>query len=514
MTVETESPLKKYIRCRKVGFVPVDYSGFIFDDDIISRGTGLFPDVLSDFTEEQNYAPLTPCWRSIWFTVNVPEDCPPGDYPIEVSLKKSWIWDGDDRIDPLGTYTYTLKVLDAVLPPQTLKNTHWFHADCLAQAYHAAPFSEDHWRIIGNFMKNAAEHGINMILTPLVTPPLDTVPGKERMTVQLVRIRRDRGKYSFDFSLLERWIALAQSCGMKYFEMAPLFTQWGARFTPKILAEVDGRPARIFGWDVASDSAEYREFLSAFLPALTDYLRQKKLEDVTYFHCSDEPAPEHLETYRRARNLLKKLIRGFKSMNALASVEFYRKGLVDIPVPIETSFEDFEHEDVPEKWIYYCCAPCRTFSNRFIFMPSSRSRIFGALMYRYKIEGFLHYGFNFYNSGLSRFPIDPYKCNSADCFYPAGDSFLVYPGRDGMPEDSIRHEVFFEALQDQRALNLLESEIGREKVLKMLDAASPAGVFRMDQYPKGEESVLKLREKINRRLMKNTQSVTGGKRHQ
>ena len=71
-----------------------------------------------------------------------------------------------------------------------------------------------------------------------------------------------------------------------------------------------------------------------------------------------------------------------------------------------------------------------------------------------------------------------------------------------MPEDSIRHEVFYEGLQDQRVLEKLESLIGREKVLKELDRFSPAGKMKIDQYPKGEKAVTALRAKINELIRK------------
>ena len=88
-----------------------------------------------------------------------------------------------------------------------------------------------------------------MILTPLFTPPLDTEVGGERPTVQLVKVIQQNDQYSFHFTLLDRWIDLCLQCGIKYFEMTHLFTQWGAKYAPKIMAEVNGVETRIFGWD-------------------------------------------------------------------------------------------------------------------------------------------------------------------------------------------------------------------------------------------------------------------------
>lgn len=197
-------------------------------------------------------------------------------------------------------------------PAQTLLHTEWFHADCLASYYGVAPLSEEHWRILENFIRAAGEeHGINMLLTPVFTPPLDTAVNGERLTVQLVDVRRDAGVYSFGFEKLGRWAGLCRRHGVEYLEIAHLFTQWGAHATPKIMAVVDGQERRIFGWDVPAASAEYRAFLEAFLPALRTALEGMGYDkEHVYYHISDEPSPEHLDSYRAAKAQAEDLLEG------------------------------------------------------------------------------------------------------------------------------------------------------------------------------------------------------------
>jgi hypothetical protein len=500
LKVEVESAFGKALRIRKVGLVPVEYAGVSFDEDVISPEPGLYPDVLSDLDSEN--APALPSWRSLWITVDIPARCRPGIYPVKFTLLGGWPHRPGNEFSVCGTRTFSLEVLDAAIPAQKLKNTHWFHSDCLSSYYHVPVFSEEHWRIIGNFMKDAADHGINMILTPVFTPPLDTRIGSERPTVQLVGVTRTKGRYTFDFRKLDRWIKLAEKNGIRYFEISHLFTQWGATCTPKIIARVDGKEKRIFGWDVKAGSKEYADFLNAFLPELAAFLKKKRLRDRTYFHCSDEPCEAHLDQYKADKAIMTRHLKGFRIMDALSHVEYYRQGIVTTPVPSETRLEEFLAAGMKERWTYYCCGPTAVFSNRFIHMPSSRSRIFGTLLYLYEIEGFLHWGFNFYYSGLSRYPVDPYKCNDSGYFFPAGDAFMVYPGKDGKPEDSIRYEVFYEALQDQRVLEKLQSLIGRDAVLKELHKLAPGRKMKIDNYPKGEKAVLALRNKINTMLRK------------
>ena len=113
------------------------------------------------------------------------------------------------------------------------------------------------------------------------------------------------------------------------------------------------------------------------------------------------------------------------------------------------------------------------FKDRIIVLQAEPMPLFehgrmGTLCYVYDLAGFLHWGFNFYYSQYSRRLIDPFACTDADGAFPGGDPFLVYPGENGEPLDSIRHEVFFDALQDLRALELLEGKLGREGVLEFL----------------------------------------------
>jgi len=496
---EVESPLKKYIEVKRTELASVLHVGYGYDDDVLKREPGLFPDILLNCDEEFRLAQNQ--WRTIWVSVNIPENLKPGKYKITVRV---FMPSSENINDSLGEETFTIEVLDAVLPEQKLIVTHWFHSDCIAVQYGVPAFSEKHWELLENYFRSFTAHGSNMLLTPVFTPPLDTAVGGERPTVQLVKVTVTKGKYSFDFSQLDRWIKLAKKCGVKYFEISHLFTQWGAAFCPKVMATVDGKEKRIFGWDVASDSKKYTEFLSAFLPELVKFLKARKLQDNTFFHCSDEPGPASLEMYSKAVTLLRKYIKGFRVCDALSNVEFYNNGLVTTPIPAENHIEPFIEAGVNPLWTYYCCGQFDKVSNRFLHFPSSRNRIMGTLLYRYDCEGFLQWGFNFWYSVLSKHPVDVYHDTSSEYAFPPGDAFMVYPGPDGKPVESIHHEVWFEGIQDLRALRLLENMIGRKKVIAMLDKLSPDGKMTMMEYPRGEEAVLALRKKINDFIKKNS----------
>lgn len=496
LDMEIDSPLKKHIQVRTVESVPIRYAGCSFDEDIISNKTGLYPDLLVE--PEWPVRTVPNLWRSFWITARIPENCKPGKYPVKITLASV---EGEAK-ETFKVEDFTLEVLPAKLPKQKLIRTEWFHSDCLSTYYSTEAWSEKHWEAVGNFMKNAADHGINMILTPVFTPPLDTAVGGERPTVQLVDVKVCDGKYSFDFKKLKRWIDLAHKSGLEYFEISHLFTQWGAAFCPKIIANVNGKQKRIFGWDVKATSKKYQDFLNAFLPELTAFLKKCNIQKNVYFHCSDEPSINHLETYSAAVAILRKHLAGFKIFDALSNVEFYNMGLVTTPVPANNHIEPFVEAGIKNPWTYYCCGQTQKVSNRFVHMPSSRNRIMGTQLYRYDCAGFLQWGFNFYYAQYSLFPIDPFTVLDSNYAFPPGDAFMVYPGKDGMPLDSIRHEVFTEGLQDMRALRLLETKVPREKITAMLDKLSPSGKMTMEEYPRGEAAILGMREKINDMIRK------------
>ena len=187
-------------------------------------------------------------------------------------------------------------------------------------------------------------------------------------------------------------------------------------------------------------------------------------------------------------------------MDALSSYEFYKNGITDLAIPATNHIEPFIENNVPDLWTYYCGTQGYMVSNRFMAMPSYRNRVIGCQLYKFDIKGFLHWGYNFYNSALSFKKINPFMVTDALNVFPSGDSFSVYPGEDG-PLESLRILVFTEALYDLRALKLLESFIGRENVVKIID--EEAGMdLRFSKYPFKKEFVLKLRDRVNREIEK------------
>ena len=187
---------------------------------------------------------------------------------------------GKHRIDIIignRTVGVDVEIIDAELDFKDFIYTCWFHTDCLMSYYKFDVFSDEYWRVTENYLKTAAEYGMTCVLTPLFTPPLDTAVGGERPTVQLVDITLNKGEYSFNFDKLNRWIEMAERCGIRYFEFSHFFTQWGAKKAPKIMVTEDGEYKQLFGWKTKAMSRKYKTFLKAFSAELKKYIEERNL---------------------------------------------------------------------------------------------------------------------------------------------------------------------------------------------------------------------------------------------
>ena len=498
VTFYVTSPLD--VTVRQVGLVPVTLPYFDNSDGgYLKDDPGLFPDPLMPI-QKGTVRLMTGRWNSLFVEVKTGHH-PEKSYPVAF------------RFEPLSpAYApfkerLALQVIGKRLPKVDFNYTSWFHGDCLADYYHIPVFSEKHWTIMENHMRLAAEMGQTMVLTPLFTPPLDTAVGGERTTVQLVGVTKGPEGYRFDFSLLDRFVTTARRAGITAFEMSHLFTQWGGNSCPKIIAEVDGVTRKIFGWDDEALCEDYQAFLKAFLPALTAHFPLIGLNPGNVvFHLTDEPHKDHLPQYKKLKELVAPLVKGYTIMDAMSDYDYFADGITACPVVATSALAPFLTNKRPERfWVYYCCGQgTNGLSNRFIDMPGSRTRILGVQMYQEDVKGLLQWGLNFYSSQYSLKPIDPFKVTDADCSFPSGDAFIIYPGPDGEAIPSQRMILVHEAFQDMRALKLLESMTSRAHVMELIQKTAASfgfeGPLTFNDYPRGEDFLLTLRDEVNREI--------------
>jgi hypothetical protein len=191
--------------------------------------------------------------------------------------------------------------------------------------------------------------------------------------------------------------------------------------------------------------------MKQFLPEFKMFLDEEQLLDRSYFHLADEP--QSIANYRAAREFLRSEAPWMGVMDALSDVQYGQQKLTDVPISLIDAAQAYAEQGIPH-WVYYCCVPTGEYLNRFMDTPLPKVRMAGWTFYRLRAKGFLHWGFNYWNKLNDESAVDPFLDPTAGSSpgIPAGDPFVIYPGPDERPLDSIRWEVFAESLQDYALL--------------------------------------------------------------
>lgn len=442
------------VRIRRIGTVPMPHFNSETDPDPLDLdGIGAVPGLVPDPLFDESALLLGPGESAgFWVSVRIPETLAPGLYPIALRVDwKTGTWRPDREQKPV-LRTVRIRVHDLTLAPRTgFHVTQWFYADAIFDRYGTDYSQPRFWELCKAFLTNMAEHGQDSAYVPVFTPPTDGV----KRPSQLLGIRPGpRGTYRFDWSLVRRYVRLAKACGLTHFEWTHLFSQWGVRNALRIYKGHGETEELLWPAETEATSDVYRNFLKRFCPAFRSFLEKEGILDVSFFHLSDEPSgPEALQAYRNARTMMREVAPWMKFMDALSEIEYGRE--LDMPIPVIKTALDFRAAGI-ESWCYYCCGPRGPYLNRLLDTPAAKILMHGFLFYRWPFKGFLHWGYNFWQKTMSRTMIDPFTVTDG-ANWPAwayGDTFLVYPGENG-PIDSIRWELFADAMQDFRLLQTL-----------------------------------------------------------
>lgn len=450
---------------RRVGYVPQwNFTAGVPMDhqDGVGHIPGLVPDPLYP---DQQAVTGPQGTQAFWVTLRVPADAAPGAHSIPVRLAF-----GQDTAD----LEVTLDVRPLVIKPRKdFPVTHWWNADGIYDFYKVPAFGDEWFKIVEPYLVNMVSHGSNVVFVPLFHHRREVV---QRPAQLLVVTKLKDGAYTFDWSRVKRFVDLAKKCGFEEFEW-PHFWHMNIKPTGAILSCAepqrvytfrDGKAELVVPWDAPALGEEYVSFLKQFLPEFQRFLRQEKLDRISWYHVSDEPEgkPEDIKNFKDAHELLLDIAPWMKGriLDAISPIEYGRQRLVDYPIPNVAAAGAYRAEGIPH-WVYYCCGPKGTCLNRFFDTPLAKLRTGGFLYYHLEALGFLHWGYNFWyvmDLGFNAVPqnlIDPFTdgavgTTSGGEGEPYGDSFVVYPGKDG-PIDSIRWEVFAESLQDYTLLQTL-----------------------------------------------------------
>lgn len=505
-SLKIEGDLAPYVTVRDVRNLPVErpIQPEKIDAQYLRTTPGLYPDILTPLRYGGYIVLPRHKLRSLWIEADIPQNFNGnGKLHFSVYLHSASVGDVNDIVldtdTPIAENDVEIELVHTCLPKQTTKFTQWFYADCLASYYNVEVWSDKHFEVIENFLRVYAKRGRNMVYTPILTPALNVTPPYLRTPSQLVQVTVTNGEYSFDFSLLDRWIDILDRVGIPYIEISHFFHQKPVQYCAKVYATVDGEYRLLFGWDTMALSEEYLRFLREMIAAMITHLKKRGDDKRCYYHIADEPNQKTLAQYMKEKAAIKDLLKGYAVMDALSDVELYDSGTVEIPVPVTSEIGPFLERNIDELWTYYACNQVVDYSNCYLSMPSWRTRSIGMQMYKYNVKGFLHWGFNYYNNRGSGDAINPYLDLSGEDWVCAGDTFAVYPHSDGTALESIRLLLLEEAMQDIRAMQLCEQYYSHEAVVAAMEEELGASIT-FERCAHSEDEMLRVRERINRMI--------------
>ena len=475
--------LAPYATIRQVKNVAVQKPLGIYSDDNYLRTTpGVYPDVLVPFENGGEFGASCNVLNSLWIDVALPEDCTSlegrRDLTVTITRKSNNTVAGED--------TFTLDVINHKIGEEKTLHTEWVSADSLAHHYCVPMWSEEHWEIVEKYLTSARKNGVNVLHTP---------------TNSLIVITKTARGYRFNFKKFDRWLAMANRLGFKYIETNHLYSAGDGAYAESLYYFENGEKKNIRG--MRATDPEVVKLIRAYLKALVNHMKKVDDDKRLMFHIADEPALKNIDKFRASRDSIIDIIGNYVILDAIFDIEYYREGLVNSPVPITDHIKPFLEENVPHLWTYYCTGPQRRYSNRFIAQSGACTRSIGMQLYKYNIEGFLHWALCYYGAGDTDGYVEPYVDQNGGNWVPAGDTFLLYPAYSKAPYESLRLMILRDAFQDIRAMQEAEKYYSHAEVVRAIEEEF-GEVLEFGTCAKSSETMLKIRERINEMIRKVT----------
>ncbi|MFB3924369.1 MAG: glycoside hydrolase domain-containing protein [Terriglobia bacterium] len=454
-------------------------------EELIHSAPALFPDVLYEDLQSSLEAGRT---QSLWLTLTIPDDAPPGSHRAEVVVRE----DGIERIRA----PFRFVISAATVPSrQTLKVTNWFYLTDrqLRSHFNVRTLSEDWWTLIENMGRVLADHRQNMIVTPLT--------GFYFSKLSLIQAKLGPSGLEYDFSNFDRWVRTFQKAGViGYIEGSHVLRREDDGEDPTGPLKVDVfviEDGKAILKSLKPDDPRTPQALASMLTALHRHLEQNGWLKIYYQHVLDEVREDEMPTYREYAGIVHRAMPGVKTIDAVSAdrdLEVYEKSC-DVWVPVLGSFDHLvdrlqKHARAGgEVWFYTCLVPVGRYPNRFIDFSLVKVRQLQWLNFRYGLTGFLHWGGNYWPSDPWNETEPPIGGGSRTLMLPSGDAFITYPNPAKQSIlSSIRLEMMREAIEDYELLKSLEhkdpaaaAQLGSRMIRSFTDYVREPKEFRQIQ---------------------------------
>ncbi len=372
--------------------------------------------------------------------------------------------------------TFSIKVYPVQLPKlseSTFFYTNWFNLTRMEEQHQLERWTDSWFDMLYKYAKIMGHGRQNSISIP-----------RELFIYE-------NGKIILDSSKMIRFIEVFRSNGFKYFEAPHLMNRganddWG---DPELKVALTKK--RYYKEDGKKD-------IEVLMNLIHDFVITNNLTDSWLQHISDEPTSVNAECYKDVASQIKQIYPEIKIMEATNDRDGIA-GAIDIWCPLINDFQENEsffreRQKLGEKvLVYTCLIPGGKWLNRTLDMEKLRQVYFGWGASFYNTGGYLHWGLNQYyadpfNQSVVHHPAPGAGANN---FLPAGDTHIIYPGKNG-PLSSLRFEAHRIGCEDYDLLQLLKSKNSRvhDKLVSTLFTSYTDYNISLSDYRKTKKRLL------------------------
>ena len=369
--------------------------------------------------------------RPVWVTIPVAADAEPGFHDYRLSVRRA-------NGSVVASLPLTVKVLDRELPPPAQWKFHtdfWQQPYAVSRYYGLERWSPEHFEALAPYLRQLARAGQKPISTELFYEPWGD-QSHDKFDPMVQTARSADGSWVFTYDIFDRYVELADSCGLgpqiSCYSMIP----WDMSFRYIDLPSGEYRYLQ-----TTTDTPEYRELWRAFLVDFAAHLREKGWFDRTYIAMDERPLGAMLNAW----NLVQETVPGMKMALAGNYHAELTDKLHDYSITVRHQFpaEVLEARRAAgmNSTLYTRCtesAPNLLSNNQ----PADAARL-PLHCIALGTDGYLHWSW-------MNWPDKPLE-DSRFRLFSAGDTYLFYPG----PRSSVRFERYIDGVQQGEKIRLL-----------------------------------------------------------
>lgn len=411
-------------------------------------------------------------YQSIWVEGFVPNDSNISNTTLEID-----IYESKDYLKEkiLSSIKVNIEILNISIPKISESDFFldlWQHPSNWARMYDVEYFSDDHWFIIENNLKELASSGAKVI-TLIVSDYSWAGQGcykefknpSNLFELNIVNVYKGNDNHIYcDFTNLDKYLKLCFKYGIDAeIDIFGIIGNWDNFSFGNPLKDYKD-PIRISYYDENEKAYSYidcKDDLKEYLTQLFNHLYKLNIFDKVRI-ISDEP--NNSDLFKEWVNFIDKcaLNKNIKFKCAIHNQEFYEKfneNIQDISLntyeiinnitSIKNLGDKLSSKNGKATW-YSCCFPKKL--NTFLESPLLESRLIPWFTYYINLHGFLRWAYAIW-------PSNPFK--EVSYKYPnwtAGDMFFVYPGKNMKPISSVRWENLKFGIQDYMILKIMEQK--------------------------------------------------------